>query len=569
MISENSISELKSRLDIVEIISQFVELKKAGRTFKACCPFHSEKTPSFVVDPLKNFFHCFGCGASGDSITFIMEIEKLSYPEAIERLAEMIGFALEYDKKEYKGDNKILDFMCEFYKKNLNHNTKEYIKSRGITAQSAERFELGYAPSNIEIMNYLNRNMINLQNAAELGVLGTDSESGGRRFYARLVERLIFPIRNANGKIVGFGGRTMGNHPAKYINSPQTKLFNKSRILFGYNLAKQSILSKNEIIICEGYLDTLMLHQAGFTNAVATLGTALTEQHMPLISRAEPRVLLAYDGDNAGRAAAFKASLMLAKAQKSGGVVLFFDPKEPNKKIDPADMVASGQISELKALIAASVPFIDYALEYILNKYDLNDPLKKDAALKECVEFLGTLSPVIAQEYRAFLANALNLPLHLINLKSQKNLQKNLQKTPKFSQNTQEQANSYSELSEKTIIKSVLENENLLDFVLSFLEPNMFISQNAALRALLNGEKNSPLLLGILLDEKILALNKEELTKQLIMVLVRHFEDKLKQIKDDKNLEISEKLFLIKKIQLYLADLQKGELRIYESVSTF
>lgn len=565
MISENSISELKSRLDIVDIVSQFVELKKAGRTFKACCPFHSEKTPSFVVDPLKNIFHCFGCGAGGDSITFIMEIEKLNYKEAIERLAEMMGFTLEYDKKEYKGDNKILDFMCEFYKKNLNHNTKEYIKSRGINAQSAERFELGYAPSNIEIMNYLNRNMINLQNAAELGVLGVDSESGGRRFYARLIERLIFPIRNANGKIVGFGGRTMGNHPAKYINSPQTKLFNKSRILYGYNLAKQSIFSKNEIIICEGYLDTLMLHQAGFTNAVATLGTALTEQHMPLISRAEPRVLLAYDGDNAGRAAAFKASLMLAKAQKSGGVVLFFNPNNPNEKIDPADMVQNGQISELKALIAAPQPFIDYALEYILNKYNLNDPLKKDAALKECVEFLSTLSKVIAQEYRAFLANTLNLPLHLINLKTQKNSQK----TPNISQNTQEQANSYSELSEKTIIKSVLENENLLDFVLSFLEQNMFISQNAAFSALLNGEKNSPLLLGILLDEKILALNKEDLKKQIIMVLVRHFEDKLKQIKDDKNLEISEKLFLIKKIQLYLADLQKGELRVYESVSTF
>lgn len=565
MISENSISELKSRLDIVDIVSQFVELKKAGRTFKACCPFHSEKTPSFVVDPAKNIFHCFGCGAGGDSITFIMEIEKLNYKEAIERLAEMMGFTLEYDKKEYKGDNKILDFMCEFYKKNLNHNTKEYIKSRGINAQSAERFELGYAPSNIEIMNYLNRNMINLQNAAELGVLGVDSESGGRRFYARLVERLIFPIRNANGKIVGFGGRTMGNHPAKYINSPQTKLFNKSRILYGYNLAKQSIFSKNEIIICEGYLDTLMLHQAGFTNAVATLGTALTEQHMPLISRAEPRVLLAYDGDNAGRAAAFKASLMLAKAQKSGGVVLFFNPNNPNEKIDPADMVQNGQISELKALIAAPQPFIDYALEYILNKYNLNDPLKKDAALKECVEFLSTLSKVIAQEYRAFLANTLNLPLHLINLKTQKNSQK----TPNISQNTQEQANSYSELSEKTIIKSVLENENLLDFVLSFLEQNMFISQNAAFSALLNGEKNSPLLLGILLDEKILALNKEDLKKQIIMVLVRHFEDKLKQIKDDKNLEISEKLFLIKKIQLYLADLQKGELRVYESVSTF
>ncbi len=560
MITQESIEALKNQLDIVEVVSHYIEVKKMGSSYKACCPFHQEKTPSFVLNANKGYFHCFGCGVSGDSIKFVMDYEKLNYAEALEKLAQIYNIHLEYTEKAKKSDDfKILNFMNEYYHSMLNSEIESYIKERGITTETKKHFELGYAPNNFEIMAHLQRNLINLQDALNVGILGADIENGTKRYYARLTQRLIFPIRSAQNKIIGFGGRTLGNHPAKYINSPQTKLFNKSQILYGYPQAKESIYRLKEIIITEGYLDVIMLHQAGFTNAVATLGTALTHEHLPLLAKGEPKILLAFDGDNAGSNAAFKAANLLSIANKEGGVVLF------DNGLDPADMVKNGEIEALKNLFNAPIPLVDYVLETILSRFDLNHAVQKDNCLKESLTYLHQLSPVIQEEYKTWLAQRLNLPAHLIKTQSaRKHFAQN-----HSTQNLQSNQNSFCSLAEKIIIKSILEDMNLLDFALNYLEPKMFYSEKLAYQKLLQGDLESSSLIGILLDSKIKPQNKENLKQQIIMILYRYYNEQRKSLLRNPSLSLREKSFLIRKYQKYLEDLKKGDLAIYESISSF
>lgn len=557
MIAEQSIEALKNQLDIIEVVSHYIELKKIGATFKACCPFHQEKTPSFVVNQNKGFYHCFGCGASGDSIAFVMQYEKLNYKEAIEKLAQFYNFTLIYekDKNSFQEDSyRIMEFMREYYQNSLTKEVESYIQSRGITLPTQQKFELGYAGQNYEIMTTLQKYSINLQEALNLGILGVDNENGAKRYYARLTQRLIFPIRSPQNKIVGFGGRTLGNHAVKYINSPQTKLFNKSQILYGYPQAKETIYKKEEVIVTEGYLDVIMLHQAGFTNAVATLGTALTKEHLPLLSKGNPKVILAYDGDNAGMNAAFKAASLLSLANKEGGVVLF------DGGLDPADMVKNGDIARLKELFLSSIPFINFVLEGIIKKYDLDNPLQKDKCLQEALGYLQHFSSVIQEDYKGFLAQRLKLPSHLIKVK------KNNQKEQVKELIRDEES---FDLAEKAIIKSVLEDMNLLEFVMDFLEPAMFLNQKEAYLKLLKGELEDPSLIRILLDNKIKAQDKEKLKQQMIMILYQYYEEQKQKVISKKQLSLREKSFLIRKYQKYLDNLKKGDLIVYEGFGAF
>ena len=340
MITQDSIEALKARLDIVDVVGSYVELRKAGANYKAPCPFHDEKTASFVVSPAKQIYHCFGCGAGGDSIKFVMEHEKLSYPEALEKLASSYNFSLSYSEgKRDKPRSQLMEKMSSWYQYLLTNNPTalSYLKERGIYDSSIEKFSIGYAPDSNSTVNYIKSQFLNMNEAIEMGVVGSD----GSRSFARFIERIMFPIHSANGTIVGFGGRTITGHQAKYVNSPETPYFNKSRLLYAYHQAKQSIHKTKQIIITEGYLDVIMLHQAGFDNAVATLGTALTPEHLPLLRKGEPEIVMAYDGDKAGRAAALKASKLLSAGGFSGGVVIF------SEGLDPADMVKKGAVEEL------------------------------------------------------------------------------------------------------------------------------------------------------------------------------------------------------------------------------
>jgi len=276
MIKQSSIDTLKEQLDIVDIIGNSLELKKSGANFKACCPFHSENTPSFTVSPQKQIYNCFGGCGSGDAIKFVQEYEKLTFVEAVESIANYMNFTLEYDQASNTKDySSIMEYVNSFYLKNLNDDVRGYLHNRGVNDESIKTFEIGFAPKSSLQLEAISKQLINAQEAIECGVLAKD---GNSKSYARVTKRVSFPIRNHTGKLIGFGGRILDGdeRAAKYINSPQTQLFDKSRNFYGYNIAKEHIYKKGTFTIVEGYLDVVMFHQAGIKTAVATMGTALT-----------------------------------------------------------------------------------------------------------------------------------------------------------------------------------------------------------------------------------------------------------------------------------------------------
>ena len=551
MIDRNSIETLKQQIDIVDVIGSYIELKKAGSNFKANCPFHGEKTPSFVVSPTKQIFHCFGCGIGGDAIKFVMEYEKLSYPEAIEKLAAQYNFTLHYTKSQgdYYQAKRVLELLKEWYYKNLDRakEAREYLKSRGVTQASIEEFEIGYAPSSYEVMEFLNANHIPLPIAQEAGIVA----KGDRGYYARLSDRVIFPIFTPSGAIVGFGGRSMGNHPAKYINSPQTKLFNKSRLLYGYNIAKEHIYKQKKIIVSEGYLDVIMLHQAGFKSAVATLGTALTKEHLPLLRKGEPKVILAYDGDSAGVSAAMKAAKLLSFHGFEGSVVLFPDGK------DPADMVASREIDKLSSLLSNGEEFIEFVLNQIASSYNLNNPYDKERAVNEAREYLNGLSDIVADVYIPLASSIFGVSASYFSKKQSKNdyINESKYKQPQNCDPVWQ-----------AIIKTLLSNDRLVDEVVDIISPDMAGPHKEALEALFRGDKKHPELIGIEIDEDIPILNEAELHRTLALQMQDWYKKRLKSMTMDRNLPYQKKSWLIRKIKTdILPRLKKGELVVYES----
>ena len=551
MIDKSSIENLKQRLDIVDVIGSYLELKKNGANYKCVCPFHNDTSPSLVVSPSKQIYHCFACGAGGDSIKFVMEYEKLPYPEAIEKLALMSNFSLSYTSKEgaKKEDKKLMETLNLFYIKHLDtyQHVKEYIHKRGLSEASVEKFELGYAPSSVATLEFLQTRGFLMSEAIEYGVAGI-GESGNA--YARFIERLTFPIYTPSQKLVGFGGRTLSNHPAKYVNSPQTKYFNKSMLLYGYHLAKETIFKTKSIIVTEGYLDVIMLHQAGFTNAVATLGTALTHEHLPLLTRGDPEVIVAYDGDTAGVNAALKASMLLSQHGIKGGVVLF------GGGMDPADMVQNKMIMELERLFRTPQPFIEFALERIVKKYALNDPISKQHALEEAMVFLKTLPQTLQESYTGLLSSTLNINQNLVKVHTHKP-QKQLK-----------QERSFEDMLELTIIKTILQEPNLIDTVLDTIDISMFKTHGEEFSLLLNNELEHPKLRRILLWDDIKVYDEASLISSMIAFLHGYYMECFTRIKASRTLSYEKKQFLIRKVQHKIQTLKKGELTPYESIST-
>ena len=542
MIKKESIENLKNYLDVVDVISQFLDLKKSGANFKACCPFHGEDTPSFVVSPTKQIYHCFGCGVGGDSIKFLMEYEKLSYPETIEKLASMYNFTLSYDDSNQKiKDTKVIEAVKNFFQNNfsVNEAMKEYVRNRGISDFSAEKFEIGYASSSNDTVNFVKSNHYNINDAIEFGII----DNGENGLYSRFIERVIFPIYSITGKLVGFGGRTTTNHNAKYINSPQTPIFNKSKLLYGYHLAKERIYKSKEIIVCEGYLDVIMLHQARFNNAVATLGTALTKEHIPLLRRGEPKVILAYDGDNAGQNAAFKASVMLSQNGFDGGVVIF------KGGLDPADMVKNQRNEELHKMFLEPINFINFAIDFIVSQFNINEPIQKQKALDQANEYLQSLSELNQDEYRRYIAQKLNIRENLIQISSNK--QRAF--TPSLSK---------IDIAELCIIKSILEKPQRLDAVLDIVDASMFEAHKNEFELVLT-DINNISLNSIVLNEKLENYDDERLNQELLTLLYKFYANKLTAISYDKELDFRQKANLIRKIKDNIYQLKQGKLVSY------
>lgn len=327
--------EILNQIDLVELVSEYVPLERAGRNFKALCPFHTEKTPSFFVSPALNRFHCFGCGASGDAIGFLMRIEGLSYRDALRRLAERAGIEITIDAARAESDDSRerlyrIVYAAHFYYRQCLKRTPEalqYLQARGLSPETIERFELGFAPDGWDyLVRFLQKHQMSLEEARVAGLV----EEGRNGYYDRFRNRITFPIHDAGGRVVAFGARTMGNDEPKYLNSPETPLFEKRNLFYGWHLARGEILKQRAALIVEGYLDLIMLHQHGFTHAIATLGTAFTESHAQRLKRMVDQVYLMYDSDAAGVRAALRAGEVLMEAGVPTFVVSLPEGEDPD-----------------------------------------------------------------------------------------------------------------------------------------------------------------------------------------------------------------------------------------------
>ncbi|WP_158652077.1 DNA primase [Helicobacter bizzozeronii] len=395
---------LKAVVDIVEVVGGCIELKRAGVEYVAICPFHNEKTPSFYVNPTKNLYKCFGCGVGGDAIDFVKAYERLEFYEAVEKLANRYGVEIGYTHarpKDKESSGELLDQIATCYQGILQStpHALEYLKKRGISDESIQEFRLGYCDSR-QVLAYIEKYRLDKKALHKLGVLALGGAQGNTQ-YATLFNRIIFPIQSMNGAVVAFGGRALEQEGVKYINSSASVLFNKSKTLYGYFQARPHILEEQRIIITEGYIDVVLAHQAGIKTAVATLGTSLTPDHLPLLRPLKERspIIMAYDMDNAGQEATMRAIELLSVNLKYGGVV------ELESGLDVADMVAQGKITQLKEALSKPVPFIQYSLKRALLGYDLDNPLDFMHASRECFKTLDRLiaDPNGIKAYEAWL----------------------------------------------------------------------------------------------------------------------------------------------------------------------
>ena len=411
MIKNESIENLLATVDIVDVVEKYVPLKRSGANFVGVCPFHDDSHPSMSVSSKLGIFHCFSCKAGGNAIKFIQDYERISFPEAVEKLAGMYNFALQYTGakvQERSEEKKVLGILNAYYQSCLYQNPAavKYLHERGLSDQSIHKFGLGYAGASAQTIRVLQNEEIPPQDALNAGAV----KQNERGLYASFIERITFPIYNHASKLVGFGGRTISDNPAKYVNSPQCALFDKSKIFYAFDLAKKSAIAKKTLIITEGYMDVIMLHQAGIDNAVAVLGTALTPAHLPLIKRAELNVVLSFDGDAAGINAAIKSARLLCLNKIDSSVAII------GGGADPADMIVAGKVRELEQIYASGMESGEFLIRQIAKKYDLARPVQKEAALNEIKEFTAALGPVLAESYQSLVAQILNVSPSSFNL---------------------------------------------------------------------------------------------------------------------------------------------------------
>ena len=374
------IDELLNRVDIVEVIDARVPLKKAGKDFKACCPFHDEKTPSFTVSQTKQFYHCFGCGKNGSAIGFLMDYENLSFPEAVTDLAQRAGLTVPTEASGTaapdSGSHALLDLLNEagrFYRNQLRSHPSagkaiDYLKGRGLSGEITQSFGIGYAPEGWDnLTKVLGKDDPTRDQLVAAG-LAAKKEGGG--YYDRFRNRVIFPIHDHRGRIVGFGGRVMDpKDEPKYLNSPETALFHKGRELYGLFRARDAIKKSGRVLVVEGYMDVVALAQHGIDYAVATLGTAATRDHLDRLYRHAPEVVFCFDGDRAGREAAWRALETTLPLLHEGRQASFLFLPEGE---DPDTLVRKEGAAAFGARLSAAKPLPDFLFETLMRQVDLN-----------------------------------------------------------------------------------------------------------------------------------------------------------------------------------------------------
>ena len=388
LIPQSFIADLLNRVDIVDVVGQHVKLKKAGANFQGLCPFHSEKSPSFSVSPTKQFYHCFGCGAHGSAISFLMEYSGLGYVDAIEDLARSAGLDVPREERtandvarqqQAMALSEVMSSAADWYRQQLKASTRavEYLKGRGLTGEIAKRYALGYAPDGwqgLEVVfgSYANDEVAKTLLEGGLLIQGEQAEGGQPvKRYDRFRDRVMFPIRNPKGQTIGFGGRILDQGEPKYLNSPETPLFSKGNTLYGLFEARQAIRSQEYVLVCEGYMDVVALAQLGFPNAVATLGTACTANHVRMLLRQTDKVVFSFDGDSAGQRAAqraLEACLPLMSDDKE--IRFLFLPTEH----DPDSYVRAYGASAFEKVIKEAMSISSFFFKIVSEDHELTTP---------------------------------------------------------------------------------------------------------------------------------------------------------------------------------------------------
>jgi DNA primase len=409
-IPDSFLDELVSRSDIVDIVGARVPLKKAGREYKACCPFHNEKSPSFSVSAEKQFYHCFGCGAHGTVIGFLMQYEKMEFLDAVADLAQRAGMELPRSALAERdpGSADLHDVMVKaarFFEQNLRDNARAqaYVERRGLNGDTSAKFSLGYAPDSWDaLLKRFGTGDEERRRLFQVGlVLERSGESSG--YYDRFRDRLMFPIRDSRGRVIGFGGRVIDAGEPKYMNSPETPLFHKGRELYGLYEARQARGDFKRLLVVEGYMDVVRLHQAGITYAVATLGTATTQEHLNKIFKMTSEVVFCFDGDRAGLKAAWRALENALPLAKDGRELKFMFLPEGH---DPDTLVAEEGAEAFENRLRASLPLSEYLVQQLLSEVDL-------ASVDGRAKLMALAGPLFARMpegiYREMLADRLAL----------------------------------------------------------------------------------------------------------------------------------------------------------------
>jgi len=413
LIPQHFIDELIARADIVEVIGSRVPLKKAGREFKTCCPFHGEKTPSFTVSQAKQFYHCFGCGAHGTVIGFLMEYDHLGFVEAVEELASRLGLEVPREAGGERRDTdrddlyELMGRVAQFYRDALRDDARaiEYLKGRGLTGETAATFGIGFAPDSWNaVLTRFGASETARRRLSAAGLIiersgpGRETDSG---FYDRFRDRIMFPIRDARGRVIAFGGRIIDKGEPKYLNSPETAVFHKGQELYGLYEARQSRQALNRLLVVEGYMDVVRLHQAGVTYALATLGTATTAEHLNRIFRLTSEVVFCFDGDRAGRAAAWRALENALPQARDGRQLKFMFLPEGQ---DPDSLVGQEGKDAFERRLAGALPLSEYLVEHFAGQVDL-EHVDGRARLAELAKPL--LQRIVPGIYRELLIDRL------------------------------------------------------------------------------------------------------------------------------------------------------------------
>lgn len=407
-IPQDKIDEIKSVADIVSVIGDYVELKRAGSNYVGLCPFHNEKTPSFSVSPSKGIFHCFGCGVGGDVISFIMQKEGLSYPEAIKFLADKLGILVEtneVNKEKYEHRKKLFEINNEaklFYYKNLliNDIPKDYIKKRNLNNNLINKFIIGYADGKNSLYRHLLQKGYQKDDIIEVGLINQDEKGN---VYDKFRNRLMFPIIDIRGNVIGFGGRALADSRAKYMNSPQSLAYDKSKNVYGVSNLKNST-KVGKIILVEGYMDVISLTNYGFDYAIASLGTSLTHDQAKLIKRYCKNIYICYDGDSAGQNATSRAIEIFKEHDISPNIIVIPD------NMDPDDYIKQYGNESFDRLIDNAVDSVIYEYKKILQKYDVNDVKEKIQLIDDLTTLLSKLDrEVIRDEYIKRFSDDLNI----------------------------------------------------------------------------------------------------------------------------------------------------------------